>query len=701
MHTRLLLPLLLALIAGACQGSGTGPLPFLGILDEGEGWSVRFEGNESMTAGELRGAIAARLRGFEREGISKPGVDDAAYEIEIFYREQGFDHAFVDYEWKEEGDGGVRAVFLVDEGARIQLERLELRGLESFGEEELRAFFPPGAGRSSEDPAPIFVRARLGEGVEAMRTFYRQSGFLEAKLADPVVTFDETGTRATATVSIVEGARFTLAATDVSFHGALGRGEDFEGELRRHARRFLQEGEAAAPPFTPRLGHALRAYLLAFYGGSGFPDCTIEIETELDSVTGRVSLALEIDAGPRVRIAHIDIRGNEKTRTSFIRSRIEIEDGDRYDAAAIRGSFAKLFATGLFEEIKMGLEAGEDRDRVLIVEVVELPTIEFFVEPGYGSYEGPRLRVGAEERNAWGTGRSLLAESTVGPLAQSAKVGFVDRTLFRTDLQLSGSVHFDHRVEPSYTLDEVGTGLELLHAWPEEHLTATLGYHYRRTDLENVDLVDPDALEALEDVDISSISTSLTRDTRNHPLVPRRGNRARVGLEWASSAFGSEVDFLAARLDAVQFWPLPWEGGVLGFSARTGVIGPIGDSEVIPLSLRHFNGGESTVRSFREDELGPRDPSGEPLGGETYTVLTAELRQDLFSKFSGAIFLDVGNVASDVEDYFEFDGMRKGLGIGIRYMLPIGPLRIDAALNPDALDHEDDYAIHFSVGMSF
>lgn len=694
--------LLLALVAGACKSSGASSLPFLGASEEDE-WSLGFTGNASVSDHELRAAIAARIRAFRGEGISKPGIDDAAYEIEVYYREQGYAQAYVDYEWREEEGDEVHAEFLVDEGVRTTLVRLELIGAESYPSGELRAFFPPVASDAGEsDPAASpYVRPRLVEGVEAMRAFYRQSGFLKAVIADPVVVFDESKTRASVTVTIAEGPRFTLAANDVHFSGELGLGEDAPRTLERRTRDFLQPDGAPAPPYTPRLGQALRAHLRAYYGASGFPDCVIEITSEIDAASGRVTLALEIDSGVRVRIARIDVRGNDKTRTSFIRTRIEIEDGDRYDADVIRRSFARLYSTGLFEQIEIELEEGEGTERTLIIEVVEVPSIEFSVEPGFGSYEGPRLRVGAEERNAWGTGRSLRAESTVGPLAQSGKIGFLDRALFRTDVQASASVFFDHREEPSFTLEEVGTGVELMHEWPTHHLTATVGYKFKRSDLKDIDLTDPIAAGALVDVDVSSVSTSILRDTRNHPLAPNGGNRARFGVEWASSAFGSEIDFLAARLEESQFFSLPWDGGVLGLSLRTGVIKPIGKTDVLPLSERYFNGGESTVRSFQEDELGPRDSSGEPLGGEAYTVLTAELRQDLFNRFSAGVFFDAGNVVRDYEDYLEFDGMRKAIGIGIRYMLPIGPLRVDFAVNPDARDHEDDYALHFSVGMSF
>jgi hypothetical protein len=68
---------------------------------------------------------------------------------------------------------------------------------------------------------------------------------------------------------------------------------------------------------------------------------------------------------------------------------------------------------------------------------------------------------------------------------------------------------------------------------------------------------------------------------------------------------------------------------------------------VIPLQERFFNGGENTVRSFKEKELGPKDSStGEPVGGEAFNVFSIELRQRLKRALEGALFYDVGNVES-------------------------------------------------------
>ena len=82
-------------------------------------------------------------------------------------------------------------------------------------------------------------------------------------------------------------------------------------------------------------------------------------------------------------------------------------------------------------------------------------------------------------------------------------------------------------------------------------------------------------------------------------------------------------------------------------------------------------------------------------------ILSVELRRRLVGSLTGAFFVDTGNTVLDHNDYLDFDDFRTGIGVGLRYMLPIGPLRIDGAVNPEAGPGEDDYVIHLSVGMAF
>ena len=87
------------------------------------------------------------------------------------------------------------------------------------------------------------------------------------------------------------------------------------------------------------------------------------------------------------------------------------------------------------------------------------------------------------------------------------------------------------------------------------------------------------------------------------------------------------------------------------------------------------------MRSFAERDLGPHDGRGNPLGGEFYTIFNVEYTFPLYGELLGAVFVDAGNLLPEA-GYPSLDDMRYGIGLGLRYNLPIGPIGIDYGVNP-------------------
>jgi outer membrane protein insertion porin family len=106
------------------------------------------------------------------------------------------------------------------------------------------------------------------------------------------------------------------------------------------------------------------------------------------------------------------------------------------------------------------------------------------------------------------------------------------------------------------------------------------------------------------------------------------------------------------------------------------------------------------VRSFGERLLGRLERHGDPIGGEFFTVFNAEYTFPIYGELQGAVFADAGNLIASSEDP-SFNDMRYALGLGLRYKLPIGPIRLDYGFNPDPRVHEADGAFHFSFGFAF
>jgi outer membrane translocation and assembly module TamA len=139
-------------------------------------------------------------------------------------------------------------------------------------------------------------------------------------------------------------------------------------------------------------------------------------------------------------------------------------------------------------------------------------------------------------------------------------------------------------------------------------------------------------------------------------------------------------------------------------------IEPIGDviDVGVPFFKRYFLGGSNSLRGWGRFEVSPLSAFGLPIGGLSLVEMSTEFRAPLFGKLSAVAFIDAGSVAEQAWDV-ELKGLRYDVGPGLRYLTPIGPVRVDFArqLNPipgliiDGKPEARYWRIHFSVGQAF
>ncbi len=397
-----------------------------------------------------------------------------------------------------------------------------------------------------------------------------------------------------------------------------------------------------------------------------------------------------------------------------------MKPGDIYTNTKRRESFRKLFDSGLFAKITIELASPkQDGSRDLEVIVKELPTREYYVEPGWGSYEELRLRAGVFEKNLFGTGRNGRIEGLVSTKGETITLSYTDPWLLQTDIIMNVPLYYERRDEPSYTSEEASLSI-LFSKNLSRNLTLTTGYQYKMTQLYS--LTDDTPLPKDEDdYNKGTVGIQAVWDTRDDIFYPAAGLRLFSGFDISLPAFGSDLEYGRITLGCRYFMKLPHEY-ILGLRATTGLIFPIRDQISIPISERFFNGGDNTVRSYKHSELGPKDNNNEPVGGLGYNVFSIEVRKRFYRNFAATLYVDAGNVTpnrslleSDFTPYTSrsellndtfndfFSDFRFGIGMGLQYLLPVGPVRLDVAYNPDPEEawNEDTFVFHFSLGMAF
>jgi len=180
-----------------------------------------------------------------------------------------------------------------------------------------------------------------------------------------------------------------------------------------------------------------------------------------------------------------------------------------------------------------------------------------------------------------------------------------------------------------------------------------------------------------------------TKLVADDTLRPSAGHRLNFELRGAADSLGSDTSFVQTAVSAKWIWSLP-------NAARILVRGSLGTTwadnfNELPPSVRFFAGGDTSVRGYEYDSLGPLDADGEVVGGSSLAVASVEYEHPVVPGWSVAAFVDSGNA---------FDGSdldaRTGVGVGFRWQSPLGPIRVDVA---KPLDGDDRGArLHISFG---
>jgi len=120
-----------------------------------------------------------------------------------------------------------------------------------------------------------------------------------------------------------------------------------------------------------------------------------------------------------------------------------------------------------------------------------------------------------------------------------------------------------------------------------------------------------------------------------------------------------------------------------------------GDFMDVPIPFRFFTGGDSSVRGYAYQSLGPKDARGNVVGGKHLLAGSIELERAIGTDWGIAAFYDAGNA---FDDFGSFQ-LAQGVGLGVRYYTPVGPIRLDLARQAGVSDPQ--YRFHFTVGMQF
>ncbi len=649
------------------------------------------EGAEHVDPEDVAGAVTLK----RREIVDDAQLDRSAQGIRQLYREKGYYLAEVKPEIVpvDDGKNQVDVVFRITEGDPVRLKRLHLAGVEQVDEADLRKYLV------SSEAGPLawltgsgkFKESDLARDREVIQAYYLNHGFADSDVLDPLVSLTSDRRGLMVDIPVREGPVYHFDR--ITFSGDL---EFPEEKLRAAA--GIEPGDL----FRSEALHNARQKISDLYADQGYAFAEVVPKPKIDRDERTISLDFAIHKGVKVYIGRVEMRGNTKTRDRVLRRDVLLAEGDLYSITAINKSRRRLQNLGFFESVNLTTHRRPGTNLVDVdVEVEEKATGSFSAGAGYSSVDKVIAMLSVSQRNFLGYGYQLSLQANFGSTRTTYAFTFNNPRVFDSDVYAGFDLYNTQVSYTSYDKKAVGTALKLGRSYGDEWRIRGI-YRWEDATIKNVDEFASPITKAQEGRRvISSITSLLIYDSRDNPWEAHSGAKADASIEWADHYLGGDTAYIKYDLDATKYYPLWWEH-VISFHGRIGFLQPL-RGDPIPIDERYTLGGINSVRGFDSRSIGPADPeTGDVIGGDKQLLFNAEYLFPLIkeAKVRGVVFFDAGN-AWDTGQRYLSTGLRTSAGAGVRWMSPMGPLRLEWGYNLEPRDGEAQSQWEFTVGGFF
>lgn len=650
--------------------------------------NIRIKGNQWVfDSDEIREVVTSKRGAI----LNVNTIQNDVGRIEELYKEKSYYNAKVDYKIYEHKDNQADLEFVIEEGEKSKIAKIEFEGNQAFSAKELRKQLAT----SEKNILSWFTRAGelneddLEQDVTRIKAFYHNSGYIQAQVGQPKVEFK--GNDIIITFKVDEGSQFKVGK--VALTGDLILAEDqLHKDLKITREAFYNREVLRNDVLT----------LTDLYANEGYAyaDIVPEVKTIPESL--QVDITFNIEKGKPVYYEEIIIAGNTRTRDKVIRRQLRVYEQELTSATRLKRSMANLERLDYFEDIKVDTVKGSADDRmVLKVDVTEKSTGAFTFGAGYGNVESLFGMAQISERNLFGRGQTLALQGILGGKTQKVILSFTEPYIY--DIPLTGTIRvYDWLYDyDDYEKDSIGGSVSL--SYPVFDYTRLSGtYMYDISDIKDVTEDAADSIKDLAGENIkSSILTGLKYDSRNNVFLPRRGSTHGISFEYAG--LGGTIGFTKYIAETAWVIPLFWDVRAIAH-AEGGYVAQNKD-KTLPDYEKFYMGGIGSLRGFDRDDLAPVDDEGASVGGDKYVQFNFELVFPLIKDVGvhGVLFFDTGEVYGE-EEKIELDpgSLRQSAGGGIRWLSPMGPLDVEYGyiLDPEDSDHGTGQ-FEFSMSSSF
>ncbi|MBT3431909.1 MAG: outer membrane protein assembly factor BamA [Candidatus Thioglobus sp.] len=593
----------------------------------------------------------------------------------------------------------------IDEGDVARIISMKITGAKINEEEDLLDLFEIGK-------ADFFIinyftekdhysKVALDAGIEAMKSFYINSGYLDFKIDKIKTELSEDKESISVNIHISEGAEYKIG--NVQFSGDLLNQsvQDLEDLLT------VSKGDVFK---RKKVIESIQA-ITDVFADQGYAFAKVDPVTSENKKTHTINLNIKVSLNKKVYINRITIIGNTRTQDEVIRREIGINEGGLYSNTELDEAIKKIKRLGFFSDVKMEvskIKSFEDKIN-LHFSVEETKTGTFSIGLSHSNSSGAAFNMGIKENNFLGTGNTLNAALSTSKAVQEMSFYFSDPYFTEDKHSISYGI-FTKTIDganldvSSYKIDEKGASLGYgIPITENTRINAdvkastrdiTCGTTFAGSGYEPTQCASNDKTEVKINLNWSLNSL----DAYNNPT---EGQRTRLSTDIALPI----ADFRYVKFDFSHdsYHPLP-NDLVFKVNGDIGLARGYSNKE-LPFFKRYYSGGSSSVRGFDFNSLGVTYANGKAKGGEVSLLAGASIISPMkFIKDSDnmrmSAFIDAGGVNEKIST-LTLDEIRASAGVAFSWMTPLGPLGIYAAKPLIQKSSDKTKTFEFTIGTSF
>ena len=674
---------------------------------------IIFEGNSQISSTKLENSIKISIG----ELLDEAEIKADQRILEKLYLEKGFwNSQVVNRIIRNKGARNVSVIFTITENEKRKISKINFEGNQNISDKNLLKEIETAPWRFWRfwSKRSRYQSDVLEEDLNKLRVAYRDEGFLDVVLEQSGVKIIPQGKSSlNIIINVKEGKRSFFGKITLSGNSVIN-----SDELRQDM--SVNTGKVYSPTLLTEERNRLRKK----YGEKGYLDTRVISIRKPNLQTGQIDLRFEITENNKFSVNTVQVRGNDKTKTTVIIRELALAPGETFDLLRMETSEARLRNTRFFEKVSLDDEPISSQDpelqssrRNLVVNVEEGSTGHVSFGVGFSTLEKAMMfaefRQGNFDIMRWrsphrlqGDGQKFRLRLKLGARSNEVRLALEEPWFMNRRVAAGFELFREKSDYYSSYYDEMRAGFELyFRKRLFELVEARLFYRLEDVKIDGVSSNAPKFIQN-EDLLISKVGLSLTRDTRNSILFPSEGSIITLKKEFAGGPFGGDADYGRFELQGAKFFETfdPMEQ-VFSVSGRTGTLGRFnGEDSDVPFYEKFFLGGPYNLRGWDYRDAGPQDEN-EPEGGNSYSYLSAEYTFKLAEPLRLALFYDGGFLRSGdfkLQPGSDMQGWHDNWGLGARIMVMGMPLRLDLGFPiTDPTKTGGSPQFHFSGGTRF